>query len=557
MFYSDLILIKKGPLSQVWLAAHWQQRLTKSLIRDCDIDVSINRIRNPDTPHALRLSGQLLLGLVRIYQKKVQYLREDSAVALTKINVNLRQKKDIDLPQPSTDQNLISQADPLAGVDDPLDQLDTFPPQPEAPDDEDSVVYNVTPEVDFTFDPTDTTVDPTLDDEPPLFDDEFDDEPEAGRKGEPQSDGIGDMDLEIEPFDDPGLPTGRPSDASFPASNFSDDGGIITPARASAQSQVILAKESTSEEAGTSAPTVQARKRQRKAQPVKRDRQTELKSKQIQKQIDDTTDIVLPERDMLPLRKRQKLQYEAVKDVKSIIKDPETSMESLGYAYCTEEPPLAQELRDFLKLGYGLRMVKLPLREDLADGADEKKGEERVEELEQVEEPEDGRHGEQEYDDFNLEQPLELEDLPMGEEDPNESRMSDGFQSLGPSEIESKHSTILMKPAEDATKLKDAQDFFGEHGDAEEDGEESMRASERTKKTLQGIKNEMKKQKSNQMNFQEWVSGRSQTTAALAFYQLLVLKSHQYIGVSQDGPFEDIIVSKGPKFSRTVSSVTQ
>lgn len=42
-------------------------------------------ILNPEAPLALRLSGQLLLGVVRVYSKKVGYLYVDCNEALTKM----------------------------------------------------------------------------------------------------------------------------------------------------------------------------------------------------------------------------------------------------------------------------------------------------------------------------------------------------------------------------------------------------------------------------------------------------------------------------------------
>ncbi len=42
-------------------------------------------IINPEAPLALRLSGQLLLGVVRIYHRKVVYLFQDCNDAVTKI----------------------------------------------------------------------------------------------------------------------------------------------------------------------------------------------------------------------------------------------------------------------------------------------------------------------------------------------------------------------------------------------------------------------------------------------------------------------------------------
>ena len=47
-------------------------------------------IINPEAPLALRLSGQLMLGVVRIYNRKVQYLFQDCSEALVKIKLVFR-----------------------------------------------------------------------------------------------------------------------------------------------------------------------------------------------------------------------------------------------------------------------------------------------------------------------------------------------------------------------------------------------------------------------------------------------------------------------------------
>ena len=45
----------------------------------------IDTIVDPNQPLALRLSGQLLLGVVKIYSKKVGYLFDDCSHAVIKI----------------------------------------------------------------------------------------------------------------------------------------------------------------------------------------------------------------------------------------------------------------------------------------------------------------------------------------------------------------------------------------------------------------------------------------------------------------------------------------
>mmetsp|Transcript_36913 Transcript_36913/g.60020 ORF Transcript_36913/g.60020 Transcript_36913/m.60020 type:complete len:700 (+) Transcript_36913:250-2349(+) len=97
MFYSDIILAKKGPLGKIWLAAHWDKKISKAQVFQTDITQSATSIKGMGVPLALRLSGHLLLGLVRIYQRKVKYLFTDCSEALVKIKMAFRPGV-VDLP---------------------------------------------------------------------------------------------------------------------------------------------------------------------------------------------------------------------------------------------------------------------------------------------------------------------------------------------------------------------------------------------------------------------------------------------------------------------------
>ncbi|ESQ44130.1 hypothetical protein EUTSA_v10005819mg [Eutrema salsugineum] len=77
MFYSQTHLARKGPLGTVWCAAHLQHRLKKSHYTATNIPKTVDLIMFPEVPLALRLSGVLLLGVVRIYSKQVDYLFRD------------------------------------------------------------------------------------------------------------------------------------------------------------------------------------------------------------------------------------------------------------------------------------------------------------------------------------------------------------------------------------------------------------------------------------------------------------------------------------------------
>ena len=116
MFYSAQILSKKGPLGTCWLASWSQRGLKRNEVFATSLPAAAGERRvsgvleasgapsgdghrsykhcspptcalpdsiiNPEAPLALRLSGQLLLGLVRLYLRKLQFLEEDAGQAL-------------------------------------------------------------------------------------------------------------------------------------------------------------------------------------------------------------------------------------------------------------------------------------------------------------------------------------------------------------------------------------------------------------------------------------------------------------------------------------------
>ncbi|XP_038989786.1 sister chromatid cohesion 1 protein 3-like isoform X2 [Phoenix dactylifera] len=87
MFYSHTFLARKSPLGTVWIAAHLERRIKKPQIDVIDIPSYAEFIMFPEVPIALRLSGHLLLGLVRIYSWKVNYLFQDCNRMLTDIRM--------------------------------------------------------------------------------------------------------------------------------------------------------------------------------------------------------------------------------------------------------------------------------------------------------------------------------------------------------------------------------------------------------------------------------------------------------------------------------------
>lgn len=120
MFYAHFVLAKKGPLARIWLAAHWDKKLTKAHVFETNIQKSVEDILHPKVGFfcycickqlfstfksiflkvkiALRTSGHLLLGVVRIYSRKAKYLLADCNEAFVKIKMAFRPGM-VDLPE--------------------------------------------------------------------------------------------------------------------------------------------------------------------------------------------------------------------------------------------------------------------------------------------------------------------------------------------------------------------------------------------------------------------------------------------------------------------------
>lgn len=108
MFYAHYVLSKKGPLAKVWLAAHWDKKLTKAHVFETDVEKTVDNIISPKVKMALRTSGHLLLGVVRIYSRKQKYLIQDLGEACAKIKMAFRPGV-VDLPS----EGIVASADTI------------------------------------------------------------------------------------------------------------------------------------------------------------------------------------------------------------------------------------------------------------------------------------------------------------------------------------------------------------------------------------------------------------------------------------------------------------
>ncbi|BGP05018.1 sister chromatid cohesion protein 1 [Rhodotorula toruloides] len=105
MFFNSDLLTKRGALAQVWMASHLTTKLSKSTLSSTSIPKSVQSILGQELlPMALRLSGQLLLGIARIYAKKTRYLLDDAQETLNKVRKAFQNegRAAVDLPEDGT-----------------------------------------------------------------------------------------------------------------------------------------------------------------------------------------------------------------------------------------------------------------------------------------------------------------------------------------------------------------------------------------------------------------------------------------------------------------------
>ncbi|OCF41159.1 hypothetical protein I317_04989 [Kwoniella heveanensis CBS 569] len=91
-------LVKSGPLAKIWLSAHQEKKLSKAQALGVDVGESVEAILTQDDALPLRSSGPLMLGVVRIYSRKVGYLFDDCKEARERISLAFRPGI-VDLPE--------------------------------------------------------------------------------------------------------------------------------------------------------------------------------------------------------------------------------------------------------------------------------------------------------------------------------------------------------------------------------------------------------------------------------------------------------------------------
>lgn len=559
MFYSKFMFVKKGPLSKVWIAAHFHRKLTKPVVQGTDINLSAKSISDPSTPLALRLSGQLLLGLVRIYQKKVRYLQEDASDALTKMKMVLRPGA-VDLPPEAATAPVaqITHADnyesiefaipdiPLdGGLDDmmmemPVEGLaDSSINAPNlasiSADADDITMEDPGLGIDLTTidllgeDFTNDVLAPfgeeaLLEDDSTLLSDV-----EAGRNASKSALG-GDFGFELgdEPLLDEEALKEAAGDRSALGAEDMSAFDTTTDFEAEGGFQTDITSDAFVPEPMPAPKPRPSRKRKQ----IKRDTNTELSSKFISDSLKDRSDIVLADGQPL-LSKRARVGETTIT---ALLQCP-MGLSSLATGTLDfglgEELALAPELAGLMTLGKDLER------------------DEQVEE-EQEEAKFDEVDGALLADDELLqgEQQFDFEGMDHSVMDDSTTALSKSVAPTPEKGAGGEEGTEEPQYADDVEyERQQLEDYFGENSqkskrkgkgkDVEEDEETGW--SQRTKKMQQILSREMKNKKS--IGLSKLVENKSRKVAAGVFYQLLILKSHSVVEVEQPKPFADITIS--------------
>lgn len=119
------LLTRQGPLAHVWLASNYDKKLSKQQLLKTNLIRSSEYIanqpiqsssRDTNQPITLRLSGHLLLGIVRIYSRKTKYLLDDVNEVLYKLKNSFKFASGATLGTSAATVNLPPQQTTLSNI---------------------------------------------------------------------------------------------------------------------------------------------------------------------------------------------------------------------------------------------------------------------------------------------------------------------------------------------------------------------------------------------------------------------------------------------------------
>lgn len=137
---AETLLSRQGPLAHVWLASNYDKKLSKQQLLSTNIIASSNIIstrqiqstsQSSTETITLRLLGQLLLGIVRIYSRKTKYLLDDINECLHKLKNSFKYASGASLGSGTSTVNLPPQRTTLTNfsrnlMQDQVTELDLF-----------------------------------------------------------------------------------------------------------------------------------------------------------------------------------------------------------------------------------------------------------------------------------------------------------------------------------------------------------------------------------------------------------------------------------------------
>lgn len=578
MFYHQFILAKKAPLARVWLAAHWERKLSKALVSETDLPSSVESIISPKVKLALRTSGHLLLGVVRIYSRKTKYLLADCTEAFVKIKMAFRPGV-VDLPEEGRELTFAAVTIPevFTDLDMTLPELNEVEIHAqftlnqgrieEITMKEDIITSNFIGDDGFgdmfegDLEPELARAGTALDDEPlyqsndiskistiddgqprtiidstlerskldivldePIRDDGF-----GGEGVDFLADGFGDElggDALVTGFDD--LPTAvatadvtlEPVDTNLVEEKESSvtEAGQQEGVNETANETTLLHDEV---EAFVLEPVevVQKKKRSRRKRKLVVDDPKMLATEAIKSQLSDTTDIVNPATLAPPTKRRMKLKITS-------------SVEKLFSTPCCEalSSPIENSLVSNLTHMDIEEEPEIAREEEDVSGIYEQSKCSSVSFA--IEEPNVTIIPEEPID-----QALEENERPMEEEEPFLAEKLDDIYPDHKDELEEIEQQIESTASEGNEEQQSSES--NEHF-------ENRRWTKRTQQVLHTLKREL--QKKEVVNFQGLVHKSNRKQAAYKFYSCLLLSKESSIVIEQKKPFGDIKVSKGPKF---------
>ncbi|KAI3358736.1 hypothetical protein L3Q82_015144 [Scortum barcoo] len=601
MFYAHFVLSKRGPLAKIWLAAHWDKKLTKAHVFECNLESSVESIISPKVKMALRTSGHLLLGVVRIYHRKAKYLLADCNEAFIKIKMAFRPGV-VDLPEENREAayNAITLPEEFHDFDQPLPDLDDIDVAQQFNLNQSRVEeitmreevgnLNLLQDNDFA--------DFGMDDREMMREESAFEvdimgasasnlllEAEGGTN--PMADKSNHLEYDDQYKDDFGDNPMESNEGGMLVDKLlsNEDGGGIFDDPPAITESVMMPQDHGDDDDDFDALSVKETKAKRKRKLIV-DSVKELDSKTIRAQLSDYSDIVTT-LDLAPPTKKLMMWKETggVEKLFSLPAQPLWNARLLKMFTRCLTPLVPDELRKRRKGGEAdsldeflkdLENPEVP-REETAghqqrDIMDQTIMEEasvlqtsavegsRTTLEESVMPPPSSQHGlKRKAQDTEPALPMGALDQQQQQQQLQESRASDVPQQLESSNVdlppEETTTTNISQLIEldllcDKDKKKNDDDSDEEEEEAQggDQDQEERRWNKRTQQMLHGLQRVMAKTGAQSVSLLDLCRNNNKKQAAAKFYSFLVLKKQQAVELVQEEPYSDIIATPGPRF---------